>query len=837
MTSGPYHLISLGTLLLLSYFLSLILVRSNLLPLQKQRKIWNTLLAVFFLSTTVLGLLLAVKVNYKLKIDWAEEALHWHVDLGIGFALVAIFHLISHFRYYFRPQPAPVVFKSHENSSSKPIFNKLENRSFFLLLGYISIIAQLVLLREFIKSFHGNELVIGIFLASWMMLTALGAKLGSGCKLIIPRDRIFLLLSLLGFIPLLIYLFLILAARFLFLPGFSPPLLDTSIVMLMLTTLFTGVSGFLFGYVSGEVNMGAGASAYRLDSLGSVVGGLFFGLILVHFFDNIQLLTFLCLSTTLAVALIYFYPARKAWRITLILVAAMHFTASMVPSLENVLEELRFRGEKILDTRDTPYGNLSFTSRDEQVNAYLDGNPIFSSSDLIQVEESVHFPALQHPDPRSFLLLGGGSSACLSEIGKYQPERIFYCEANSRVFELEQIHMPLQENDALSFFSRDGRTWLSKFSGNRQFDVVISTACNPMTLGWNRYFTLEFYNMVNDHLAPGGVFCMRLSTSDNYVNEEGIRMLAINSQTLKEVFSHVLLVPGSSVYFLASDHSLSLDFPSLLAQRNIPTTYVHPNYMDASHLLFDSDQLTNQIKTELENEKEPKLNRDLRPRLFFSSLAGIESRTGKHSLKITGFLSVLLFLIFLFRYGPVKRAMYISGFSGAGIQIILIMVMQSFYGFAYMVAPMMITLFMAGIVAGTFLKFKILQPNSLTGLAVLIGIMGLISICCAILLGNEAFFNSHWSGKLILGLLNILPGILVGSVYCLGVSDREGNNPGIFGVLYGADLIGAAMGTILPALFLLPLIGVINTFKLFFLINLLAGLSLLIPGIKKRTYG
>jgi len=833
MTPGPYNLISLGTLLLLSYFLSLFLVRNKLLALQRHRKIWNTLLAVFFLSTTLLGLLLAVKANYKLSIDWAGEAKQWHVDSGIGFAFVAIFHLIWHFRYYFRTESAPSELntQSFDTTSSNLSFSSLEHRSFFMLLGYISIMAQVVLLREFIKSFHGNELVIGVFLAVWMIITALGAKLGSTYKLRLSRGRLSLLLSLLAFIPLLIYLLLILAVRFLFLPGFSAPLLDTSIVLLVLTSLFTGISGFLFGYVSNAVRQnGSGASAYRLDSIGSVAGGLVFGLVLVHLLNNIQLLTFLFLSICLTIALIFRTPARVEWRISIALFAALLFAGSMVPQLRNGLEELRFKGEKILDARDTPYGNLSFTTRNEQVNAYLDGNLVFNSSDLVRTEESVHFPALQHPNPRSFLILGGGSSAYLSEVEKYHPQRSDYCEVNPWIYKQEQLYISNQKSNAFNFISKDGRSWLNN-SGDLHYDIVISTASNPITLGLNRYFTFEFYSLVNEHLAPGGIFCMRLSTSDNYVDEEGIDLLATNMKTLKEVFPHVLVVPGSSIYFLASDHPLSLDFPSLLNDRNISTTYVHPDYLNAVHITFDSDQLTGQIETQ-----EADLNSDLRPQLFFSSLRGIESRTGTHSLIITGILTALLFLLFLFRYSPRKRAMYITGFTGAGIQIILILVMQSFYGFAYLVAPMMITLFMAGIVVGTFISFKV-WASSISSLAAPIGLMALLSIAAIFLLGSDNLYNSQWPGQLILGLLNLLPGILVGWEYSIGVTNSGKYFPGTPGILYSADLIGAALGTLLPALFLLPLIGVINTFKLFFCINLLAALSLLVTGINKKGNG
>ena len=52
---------------------------------------------------------------------------------------------------------------------------KLPRLIMFRMLGFISMVAQLVLLREFIKTFNGNELVIGIFLAIWMMLTGAGA--------------------------------------------------------------------------------------------------------------------------------------------------------------------------------------------------------------------------------------------------------------------------------------------------------------------------------------------------------------------------------------------------------------------------------------------------------------------------------------------------------------------------------------------------------------------------------------------------------------------------------------------------------------------------------------
>ncbi len=47
----------------------------------------------------------------------------------------------------------------------------------FLLIGFTAVIAQVVLMRELIVVFHGNELSLGLVLASWFVWTAVGSSL------------------------------------------------------------------------------------------------------------------------------------------------------------------------------------------------------------------------------------------------------------------------------------------------------------------------------------------------------------------------------------------------------------------------------------------------------------------------------------------------------------------------------------------------------------------------------------------------------------------------------------------------------------------------------------
>ena len=95
---------------------------------------------------------------------------------------------------------------------------------------------------------------------------------------------------------------------------------------------------------------------------------------------------------------------------------------------------------------------LLFTEHDGQVTGYMDRNPVLSSFDLVRAEEAVHYPALQHPSPRSFLLLGADSRDMLRRLSKYSPERFDYCEADPAIFKMGSKYLPSTEkSDSLLF--------------------------------------------------------------------------------------------------------------------------------------------------------------------------------------------------------------------------------------------------------------------------------------------------------------------------------------------------------------------------------------------------
>lgn len=102
-TSGNqsrYHLIPILLGLTIAYAITFILVKCNKLKKINHRKIWNVILAITFLVSGLLGLLLAIFIQYHYFPTWYGDILLYHVDFGIGMTFVAFFHLIWHWKYY-----------------------------------------------------------------------------------------------------------------------------------------------------------------------------------------------------------------------------------------------------------------------------------------------------------------------------------------------------------------------------------------------------------------------------------------------------------------------------------------------------------------------------------------------------------------------------------------------------------------------------------------------------------------------------------------------------------------------------------------------------------------
>ena len=93
-----YHLIESAVVLIVLYLISWILSKRHVITISMHRKIWNILLFISFLISGLLGLLLVVRLNYRVPMPfWITR---WHVEIGIPMLVIGVFHLIWHWRYF-----------------------------------------------------------------------------------------------------------------------------------------------------------------------------------------------------------------------------------------------------------------------------------------------------------------------------------------------------------------------------------------------------------------------------------------------------------------------------------------------------------------------------------------------------------------------------------------------------------------------------------------------------------------------------------------------------------------------------------------------------------------
>ena len=69
----PYALIPIGLAALLAYGFTFLISHAGLISPIRHRQLWNTALLLTFFTTAVLGIILAVQVNYKLEIPWIKH--------------------------------------------------------------------------------------------------------------------------------------------------------------------------------------------------------------------------------------------------------------------------------------------------------------------------------------------------------------------------------------------------------------------------------------------------------------------------------------------------------------------------------------------------------------------------------------------------------------------------------------------------------------------------------------------------------------------------------------------------------------------------------------------
>ena len=696
-------------------------------------------------------------------------------------------------------------------------------------IGFTSTVAQLLMMREFVATFYGNELLFGLVLMAWLLWVAVGAwglvRLAQG-----PGFGLRQLALGLAAVALLlpIQVAFIRGARNLFdvTPGalveFGPTLASTMLVPAPLCILL----GLLFGLgVRLSVARGETAGrAYAWETVGAVTGGVFFSFLFIHWTSPFQTALLVSAINLAAAVHLFLLPNSRSPRYALALAVVLAAAALMIGKPLN-MATLRWQWKDLAFAIDSPYGRLLVLARDGQRVFVQNGLLAFETQTTFP-EEAVHFPMLAHPRPSSVLLIGGGVSGNVREALKHAPETVVYVEIDPAVISAAQTQLPaedaavLTEKHAHSVLD-DGRRYVN--STQRRFDVVVVDLPPPTTGALNRFYTSEFFSMARERLKPGGILALGLPGSENYWSQELARRNLSVFRTLQSVFSHTLAISaGTHDFFLASDSDLAV-VPALLSrrlsERGIATQQVTPGYID--YVLGSKRFEENQAG--LGSGIDIQINTDLHPISYFYDLVlwisyfspqmgRLLSQIG--SIPLSWLLPALLLVAAagrLRRNWALPVAIGSIGFTAMILEVLILFSFQSLHGTAYAQVSVIVTCFMAGLAVGavaanSWLARATPATSSRKLKQVLVSIMAIIATYCGLLLAVVHLPFPAPAG--IFPFLALLIGALAGAAFPLAVSMENGHIVGVVGRLYGADLIGGCIGAGIGATFLLPLMGI-----------------------------
>ena len=680
----------------------------------------------------------------------------------------------------------------------------------FIFLGIITSIFQVVGLREFTFSIAKNELSFIVAIGAWLFFGALGSLIGKQKK-IVPDAYLPFFLSL-------IFIFSIASAHL------AKTLLNIGyyeIVSLNFALAWgfflIGTLSFFIGYCFARFTLiylkECDHSDYNpskffiWEAIGFFIGGVIFTFIFSSY-SNPFFFAFL------PVFLILILKIKLNKRVLLALILLIIAIGSIF-TFDPILKR-EFQGANILTKKGSPYGPIFITKIPGVESLYANGSLVATSADKSWDERYIHssFSALSNAE--KILLIGPYLPSLIEEVLKYKIKRLDCVDTNSFFKNYNQKILDKDTKVKINFITNDPRLYLKNTPV--KYDCIIMNIPAPSNLAFNRYFSLQFFQIVKSKLNKNGVFSLYIPSKRDILSPKILNFNSCILNTLGKVFSELLFLPSDTMIIVATDETPLT--PNSLVE-GFTRFNVKTEYFTVHHLkdLLDPGRMH---YLERMINKNIKVNTDFFPRgfLYYSLL---EQAKFYPNLKVdaekTGILSIVLFIslivisIFLGYIKQTWRSLLnigVIGFSSIGLTAIIFVLFQVYCGALFWKMGILIGLFMIGLSSGVYLVDSLigrrLKPKNMFIYLYLAWCGLILSLLLAV-----KVFNVFIYGYSFLYIYSLLTGIFTGAVYPMvihSVMDYGVKRENIAIFVYSSDLFGAFLGSFIVSILFIPFIGI-----------------------------
>ena len=239
------------------------------------------------------------------------------------------------------------------------------------------------------------------------------------------------------------------------------------------------------------------------------------------------------LAPILALATLFLAPA---WDATVMTSGVAIYGRNYVGSLGKAGFRAKVSTDRLLYYKDGLGATVSVHRQGELLYLRVNGKTDASNIQDLHTQLMLgHLPLLVHPDAKRALVIGLGSGVTAGAVALHPTERIDIIEIEPAVVEAAEFftkeNREILKNPKAHLAIADGRNFLLASDGG--YDVIISEPSNPWMRGIGNLFSLDFYELAAQRLAPKGIFCQWIHTYGLFPDD--LKMVV---NTFRSVFPH-----------------------------------------------------------------------------------------------------------------------------------------------------------------------------------------------------------------------------------------------------------------------------------------------------------
>ncbi|MDX9754327.1 MAG: hypothetical protein RBU29_10225, partial [bacterium] len=388
------------------------------------------------------------------------------------------------------------------------------------------------------------------------------------------------------------------------------------------------------------------------------------------------------------------------------------------------------------------------------------------------------------------------------------------------------------------------------------FRVIALNQPDPLNGLTNRVYTREFFSQARAHLAEKGVLVFSITGTPNYEQGDLGFYGATLYWTLRDIFPHVLVLPGTTWWFFASPSPLLTSDPAELTTRYQEAQVQSSLFRPEFYSLYYEPPRIEALHSLLEQNSQAVRNTDTAPVCYFYTfclwlkqygyLPGLSlqqlAQGGSLRIFLLGGTMVLmgtlpLIVVRLLSPRSARPQAYpttilvFNGLTGMSVELCVLLFYQTQTGCLYEHISIFFGVFMAGLALGAQQALSWIANRALPlprllwvvdlGFTVLLLVTPLLLYFC-----RPAFFSVpvielvllFWIGVLAYGMGLVFPA----ASGC--IAQHTPQTPAIAGWAGMSDNLGGAVGAFGTGIVLIPLLGLPAT------IWCLAGFKLLLVG-------